>query len=97
MGLLTNATETFTKKKKISIGTDGAEMEIKVQKNADGTFINGPVVKNEKRVALLVQQWDGQVILSVMKDAQLSTEEMADLFAKSAAIVDEANALASQD
>lgn len=92
MGLLTNASETSTRKVNIEIGTEGAVMHLRVEKQAGSVFINGPVVKNDHNVALLVQQKDGQVILSIMKGAELNTDEKNDLFSKAAAILSEANA-----
>lgn len=83
--------ETGIEKFREKIGTDGLIMNIRVQKTADGTSFNAPVVRGEKKVATLSSETDGSFMLSAEKDANLSPAEFFDLFKKSADVLAEIN------
>lgn len=72
-----------------SIGSNGAVMNIRVETTPEGIFINAPVKKDGKELALLARQQDGKTILVIRADAAITSEEFFDVFNKSAEVVAE--------
>ena len=81
--------ETGIEKYTEEIANGALVMNIRVETTEDGKAVNAPVRRNEKVVATLTSENDGSIFLSVNKDANLSAEELTDLFAKSASVIAE--------
>lgn len=81
--------EIGIEKFKENVANGALVMYIRIETTDDGKSVNAPVKRGEKVVATLTSETDGSIFLSVNKDANLSAEEHADLFAKSASVMAE--------
>lgn len=71
------------------IGSEGAEMEIRMEKSGEAVKVHAKVLKDGKEVAFASREENGQIILSIKKADELTGEEYLDVFHKTALCIAE--------
>lgn len=71
------------------IGTEGAEMKIRMEQSGNVAKVHAKVVKDGKEVAFASREESGQIILSIKNPEGLTAAEYVDIFSKSAKCIAE--------
>lgn len=79
--------ETGIEKFRETIGSQGVVMNIRVETLNEGKRTYADIVRDEKSEGQLIRETDGSTLLTIRKDADLTAEELAEVFTKSGEIL----------